>query len=171
MEDVRGLRRLIRAVDEEFTKKDSNHLRRFIDGGRSIIDIKWIGKTRAIRMEEYMQYDRYRPEGQRLVRDLRAFFRKRSPEALEKFLRTDVKMRDDGAVLYVMSQILQKGTWNMQFPFVETLKGAGPLTNATDFICHHYFTLREDGRAMVRLLEEHTTPKRARALMKKYIKA
>jgi len=168
--DVKGLRRLILAVDEDFTAKDSNHLRNFRDGKRSIIDLKWVGKARAAKIEEHMQYDKYKPEGQRLIRDLRAYFRGKPPSALENFLRRDIRIKADDNVQSIMTQVLQRDAWDMEFPTTVSLK-AGKITNVTDFICAFYFTCRESKKRMLELLEEDMPPGKARVLLKRYIKA
>ena len=151
--DVGGLRRLILAVNEPFSGEACNHLVGFIDDRRPLIDLKWVGKTRANRIEEYMQHSNYVPEGQRQVRSLRAFFKKRGLEALEDFLRTQIRIQDDGSVLSIMSQVMRVPTWEMPFPAKHSFKAMPGIPTATDFACLYYFDCAEDKDAMVKRLE------------------
>ena len=94
--DVRGLKRLVlHAFDEEAPWPT-------YEADKSLMDIRGIGKTRAIAIERFLQQHRYRPAGQKTVLHLRAHFQGSKPGEIEEFVRKTIRVRDDGQVLDIV---------------------------------------------------------------------
>jgi len=117
--DVNGLCALILRTNAPFLREDSV-VRWPLDKG-SLIDLRWVGKKRAITMDLYFQGcfpDNQWNEHQYSIGYLRQSFP--TLPSMENFLRKQIKITNDGQVMNLLSQLFQIPLWEINFPTIRT---------------------------------------------------
>ena len=128
--DVRGLAELIAWTGVPFSAA-ACATRRFLPDTSSVVDIKWIGVTRATRMENFLLCQRYRSSGYKTIGDVRRFFRFHSNAALEQFLREQLGIQTDGEILSILKEI--RCVSDLDYPCLEcTLPRSACLSDDVD---------------------------------------
>ena len=112
--DVVALKKLVDHTRAPFSEAESRF--QWLKDSNHILDIKWIGLTRGLRIEAYLnQHKGFRLQGYKTVGDLRQL----SSVELETMLRA-IKMKQDSCIVAVLSQILKKPVWviHNQYPYM-----------------------------------------------------
>jgi DNA polymerase III epsilon subunit-like protein len=175
--DVEGLIKLVKHVDKSFGQEAFHHMECFIDDRRRLVEMKYIGKYRAMKIEKRLQEAHFKPGGQSRVGDLRQYAKRLTLEQLEAFLRYDINMKDDGDTLSVMSQVLRRPIWEMHdFPYTNSLRGAlrvdsKDLRCITDLAGLYFYDFEEDAQKMRTFLTGRMGESSIKGFFTKYINA
>ena len=122
--DVKALKQLVEQTGAPFSTENTKP-KRWCADTECMMDLVFIGVSRAKAIEKIFLDLEFKEYGYKTVGDLRKYFQEYNNKVLERFLRVDLKVRDDHQVLMIISQIRKIPILQLMplFPFLTSAFG------------------------------------------------